>query len=75
MTEQLRSVLPAVEEPIGRTYRMLRETRMAAVVCELFSRDDARGAATLATNGPRLARALATGIRRGIENPIDVAPT
>ena len=35
LTAALRTVLPAVDEPIGRTYRLLRETRMAAVVCEL----------------------------------------
>ncbi len=74
LTEQLRQVLPAVEDPIGRTYRLLRETRMAAVVCELFSREDPLGAASLASRGSVLARALALGLRRGIENPIDVAP-
>ena len=39
----LRTVLPRVDEPTGRTYRLLRETRMAAVVCELFSRDEPTG--------------------------------
>jgi hypothetical protein len=74
MTQQLRSVLPAVDDPAGRTYRLLRETRMAAVVCELFSRDQAAGAAALTARGPELAVALAVGIRRGIEAPIDVTP-
>ena len=72
MTEQLRSVLPNVDDPAGRTYRLLRETRMAAVVCELFSRDEPAGAAELTSRGPGLAIALAAGIRRGIEHPIDV---
>src|SRR5207247_1002097 len=45
VTEMLRSVLPSVDEPAGRTYRLLRETRMAAVMCELFSRDEPPGAA------------------------------
>ncbi len=40
LTVALRSVLPAVGAPEGRTYQLLRETRMAAVVCELTPRDD-----------------------------------
>jgi N-acetylmuramoyl-L-alanine amidase len=73
ITHQLRTVLPAVEDPAGRTYRLLRETRMAAVVCELFSREEPGGAATIASRGPELARALAFGIRQGIEQPLDAA--
>jgi N-acetylmuramoyl-L-alanine amidase len=73
ITRHLRGVLPAVEEPAGRTYRLLRETRMAAVVCELFSPDEPGGAATLASRGPEVARALALGIRQGIEQPLDAA--
>jgi N-acetylmuramoyl-L-alanine amidase len=72
MTEQLRAILPRVDDPAGRTYRLLRETRMAAVVCELFSREEPAGAAALTARGPELAVALAAGIRRGIEQPIDV---
>jgi len=71
VTELLRSVLPEVDEPTGRTYRLLRETRMAAVVCELLSRDEPMGATSLSARGPDLANALAEGIRRGIEQPID----
>jgi N-acetylmuramoyl-L-alanine amidase len=74
ITDVLRSVLPHVDEPAGRTYRLLRETRMAAVVCELYSLDDPSGAAALTSRAPQLAIALATGVRRGIEQPIDVAP-
>jgi len=47
---------------------------MAAVVCELFSRDEPAGAALLASCGPELARALASGVRKGIEEPAEVAP-
>lgn len=72
MTEQLRSVLPQVDDPVGRTYRLLRETRMAAVVCELFSREEPAGAAALTARGPELAQAIAVGIRRGVELPVDV---
>jgi len=73
ITHQLRTVLPVVDEPGGRTYRLLRETRMAAVVCELFSRDEPAGAATVAALGPQLAHAFALGIRQGVEQPIDAA--
>jgi N-acetylmuramoyl-L-alanine amidase len=73
ITRHLRAVLPAVEEPAGRTYRLLRETRMAAVVCELFSPDEPGGAAALTSRGPDVARALALGIRQGIEQPLDAA--
>ena len=69
----LRSVLPRVDEPTGRTYRLLRETRMAAVMCELFSRDEPTRRHCLASSGPELARALAAGVRKGIEEPIEVA--
>ena len=73
ITQLLRGVLPHVDEPAGRTYRLLRETRMAAVVCELFSPDEPSGAATVAARGPELAHALALGIRLGIEQPLDAA--
>jgi N-acetylmuramoyl-L-alanine amidase len=72
VTETLRAVLPRVDEPAGRTYRLLRETRMAAVMCELFSPDEPAGAALLASSGPELARALAEGVRKGVEDPIEV---
>jgi hypothetical protein len=36
-----------------------------------LSRDEPAGATTLSALGPELANALAVGIRRGIEQPID----
>jgi N-acetylmuramoyl-L-alanine amidase len=75
ITDQLRTVLPAVDEPVGRTFRLLRDTRMAAVVCDLFSREEPGGAATLAARVPEVARALARGIRQGIEQPVEGAGT
>ena len=74
LTAVLASVLPDVEPPVGRTYQMLRETRMAAVVCELYSRDDPAGATRLTTLVPRLADAIVEGVRRGVETPLDVTP-
>ncbi|GIU85967.1 MAG: hypothetical protein KatS3mg009_0482 [Acidimicrobiia bacterium] len=70
----LSEVLPGVEPPVGRTYVLLRETRMAAVVCELYSRDDAAGAMALAPLVPDLADAIVDGVRRGVEAPLDIAP-
>jgi N-acetylmuramoyl-L-alanine amidase len=74
LTEELRVVLDAVDEPIGRTYRLLRETRMAAVVCELAAREDAEAVAALVVRLPELSQALVTGVRRGIEDPLDASP-
>ncbi len=74
LSATLAEVLPEVHPPVARTYRLLRETRMAAVVCELFSRDDPEGAAALTTRVPRLAVAIVEGIRRGVEVPLDVTP-
>jgi N-acetylmuramoyl-L-alanine amidase len=71
LTGALRSVLPAVDEPVGRTYRLLRETRMAAVVCELATRGDADAMASLTRQLPLLAHAIVDGVRRGIEEPVD----
>jgi N-acetylmuramoyl-L-alanine amidase len=73
LTESLQSVLSDVDEPIGRTYRFLRETRMAAVVCELIGHDDSETGAMLTTRVPEISRALVEGIRRGVEEP--PAPT
>jgi N-acetylmuramoyl-L-alanine amidase len=69
LTESLRSVRDDVDDPIGRTYRFLRETRMTAVVCELVGRDPADGRAMLTAGLPVMSRALVEGFRRGVEDP------
>ena len=69
LTESLQSVRDDVDEPIGRTYRFLRETRMTAVVCELVGRDPADGRAMLTVGLPVMSRALVEGFRRGLEDP------
>jgi len=71
LTDALRSVLKNVEEPGGRTYRVLRETRMAAVMCELVGDDDAASTVSLVERFPEVADAIVAGIRRGIEDPPD----
>jgi N-acetylmuramoyl-L-alanine amidase len=72
LTEALRPALPNLEPAVGRTYRALRETRMAAVVCELVPADDTDAIAELLARLPVVAGAIVTGVRRGIEEPIDV---
>jgi N-acetylmuramoyl-L-alanine amidase len=69
LTESLRTAVDEVDEPIGRTYRFLRETRMTAVVCELVGRDDADGCSMLTARLPDMTRALVEGLRRGVEEP------
>jgi N-acetylmuramoyl-L-alanine amidase len=70
LTESLASIVDDVEEPVGRTYRFLRETRMTAVVCELVGRDDAEARALLTTRLPEVTRAIVEGFRRGLEEPV-----
>jgi N-acetylmuramoyl-L-alanine amidase len=70
LTEALRSVVDEVDEPVGRTYRFLRETRMTAVVCELVGRDEAEARALLTTRLPEVTRAIVEGFRRGLEEPV-----
>ena len=71
LTEALRTTLKDVEDPVGRTYRILRETRMSAVVCELGRRDDAGVTSALNARLPEITDALVTGIRRGVEEPVE----
>jgi N-acetylmuramoyl-L-alanine amidase len=69
----LSKVVTDMEPPVGRAYPLLRETRMAAVACELYSRDDGTGAAGLAARAPDVAEALIEGIRQGSQPPPETA--
>ncbi|HUI47576.1 MAG TPA: peptidoglycan-binding protein [Acidimicrobiia bacterium] len=69
LTESLRTVLTKVDDPVGRTYRFLRETRMPAVVCELVGSDDRETRAMLTSKVPEISRAVVEGLRRGVEEP------
>ena len=61
--------------PCGRTYRLLRETRMAAVMCELARATTPAGAHRSRRRVPRRRRTRSVeGIRRGVEEPLDVTP-
>jgi N-acetylmuramoyl-L-alanine amidase len=55
--------------PVGRTFRLLRETRMAAVVCELAEGGDDPSLAAVAGRRAEFAAAFVAGISRGIEAP------
>lgn len=71
LTESLQSVLKGVEEPVGRTTRFLRETRMAAVVCEVVGPGDVEATSALVARQADVVAALVEGIRRGVEDPPD----
>ena len=60
-----------VDPTIGRTYRLLRDTRMAAVVCELLAAEDAEATGLVSSRLADIAAAIAGGIRRGLEEPLD----
>jgi N-acetylmuramoyl-L-alanine amidase len=72
LTESLRTFIDDVDEPVGRTYRFLRETRMTAVVCELVGRDERDARSMLTAQLPVMTQALVEGLRRGVEDPPDV---
>lgn len=69
LTESLQSVLKGVEEPVGRTTRFLRETRMAAVVCEVVAPGDVEATTALVAHQTDVVGALVEGVRRGVEDP------
>ena len=50
----------------GRAYAVLRETNMAAVICEPAAGDDVDGVRRVVTRGPELARAIVEGVQRGV---------
>jgi N-acetylmuramoyl-L-alanine amidase len=53
----------------GRSYAVLRETRMAAVICEPVASEDVTAMRTLVVRSADIARAVVRGIRRGVERP------
>lgn len=53
----------------GRTYAVLRETRMAAVICEPVASDDVDAMRTLVVRGVDVAHAVVRGVRQGVEQP------
>jgi hypothetical protein len=53
--------------PCGRTFAILRETRMAAVVCEPVGEHDVDAMSALVTAVADVGAAITRGIQRGIE--------
>ncbi len=62
-------IMPAAPEPFARTYPLLRETRMAAVVCELVQQGDLEAMRRLVHDVSVVGRAIVRGVRRGLEEP------
>ncbi|HEY3241574.1 MAG TPA: peptidoglycan-binding protein [Acidimicrobiia bacterium] len=61
----------ASEDPRGRTYAVLRETRMPAVVCQPAQADDVDAVRRLVSRAGDAGRAIVRGLRHGIEDPYD----
>lgn len=62
------------QEPRGRAYAVLRETRMPAVVCQPAHGSDVDGVRRLVARAGTAGRAIVRGLRRGIESPYDSPP-
>lgn len=69
LAEELGTELGVAPTLVGAAYPALRETRMAAVVCELAAAGDAVTLAAVVRNTGGLARAVVRGIRRAWERP------
>ncbi len=69
--EELANVLRADPEPCGRTYAILRETRMPAVACEPVESGDIDGMRQLVARAGDISRAIVWGVQRGIEEPFE----
>ena len=64
--DELASVLPTASEPTGKASGILRETRMAAVVCELVERGDVAAMRNVVARAGDVSRAIVRGVRRGV---------
>jgi len=68
LCDELSQVLHADAEVCGRTYTALRETRMAAVVCELLEEGDVAAMREVVGHAGAIGHAIVDGIRRGTES-------
>jgi hypothetical protein len=71
LTELAAALGCATEEPRGRTYAVLRETRMPAVVCQPAQADDVDAVRRLVSRAGDAGRAIVRGLRHGIEDPFE----
>jgi N-acetylmuramoyl-L-alanine amidase len=67
---ELGRVLGVAPEAGGKAYGLLRETRMAAVVCELVEQGDVAAMSRLVARAGDVGRAILRGVRHGIETPL-----
>ena len=67
--DELRGVLPIEVGISGRTYAALRETRMAAVVCEIVPDGDVAAMRGVVARAGGVGRAIVRGVRRAVEEP------
>jgi N-acetylmuramoyl-L-alanine amidase len=67
--DELRAVLPIEVDVSGKAYAALRETRMAAVVCEVVPDGDVEAMRGLVASAGTVARAIVRGVRRAVEEP------
>ena len=71
LCNELSRALHTDAEVCGRTYTALRETRMAAIVCELLEEGDVPAMRDLVAHAGAVGRAIVDGIKHGIETPAD----
>ena len=69
VSRELAPILGGESCAAGRTYAVLRETRMAAVICEPVAAEDVGAMRTLVVRGAEVAQAVVRGVRRGVEQP------
>jgi N-acetylmuramoyl-L-alanine amidase len=69
--EELAGLLASRAGPCGKAYSILRETRMAAVVCELVEQGDVAGMRNVVARAGDISRAIVRGVRRGVGEPPD----
>lgn len=75
LAHELTPELVGPPEVAGAAYAALRETRMAAVVCELAGVGDAAALAVVVGRSGAVARAVVRGVRRVWERPSTAAPS
>lgn len=66
----LTTLLGRGSSPAGRTYDLLRGTRMAAVVCSPVIQGDVESMRRLVANAGMIAEAIVEGVRLGVEEPL-----
>jgi len=74
LARELADQLPVAPATSGAAYPALRETRMAAVVCEMATVGNAAGLAGVVGRSGAVARAVVRGLRRAWERPLSSDP-